>query len=78
MKLLEEKGLRNKIINECIKKENELQEYKEFRLSLLNDTTFINEKISHLEFADKVDYARTEISDLRMELMQLLDNEKVE
>ena len=78
MKLLEEKGLRNKIINECIKLENELQEYGQWNLEEEKKSNSIFEKMRHLTIADNVQYGIETIQELRGKLMQLLDNEKVE
>lgn len=78
MKLLEEKGLRNKIINECIKYENELQEYAKWNLEEEKNSISIFEKQRHLTIVDNVDYAIESIQELRMNLIILLDNEKVE
>lgn len=78
MKLLEEKGLRNKIINECIKKENELIEWAGFQLSKANNTPILEEKMKYIYLAANANYAIKKITELRMELLVLLDNEKVE
>lgn len=78
MKLLEEKGLREKIINQCILMENELQEYAKWNLEEEKNSISIFEKQRHLTIVDNVDYAIESIQELRMKLIQLLDNEKVE
>jgi hypothetical protein len=78
MKLLEEKGLREKIINQCILMENELQEYVKWNLAEEKTTNSIYEKKRHLDMVDNAKYAIEEISELRMKLIRLLDNEKVE
>lgn len=78
MKLLEEKGLRNKIINQCILMENELEEYAKWNMEEEKTTNSIYEKKRHLDMVDNAKYAIEEISELRMKLLRLLDNEKVE
>ena len=46
MKLLEEKGLRNKIINECIKKENSLNDIASVYIDSVNKEKDISSDIS--------------------------------
>lgn len=77
MKLLEEKGLRNKIINECIKYENELQEYAKWNFEEEKNSISIFEKQRHLTIVDNVNYAIDTIKELRMRLLVLLNNEKI-
>lgn len=76
MKLLEEKGIREKVINECIKMENELQEYKELEYDRATQNEAIDRKINHLQIVDKIEYAKLSISDLRTRLLCLFDEEK--
>lgn len=77
MKLLEEKGLREKIINECIKYENEL--YNEAIININKcENAFLNDRVLYTQQAHECSYAREKIKELRFNLMQLLDNEKVE
>ena len=78
MKLLEEKGLRNKIINECIKYENEITEMADFWNTNAEESYSLNEKYTLLQHAVENQFAHACIGELRMRLMQLLDNEKVE
>lgn len=78
MKILEEKGLREKIINECIKKENELKEVAETWYESAEKSGDIRTKIDDYLIVDKRMFAIAQISDLRAILMQLLDSEKVE
>ena len=78
MKLLEEKGLKNKIINECIKKENELNEWAKFQLNRANNTPILEEKMKYIYLSANANHAIREIIELRMNLLVLLDNEKVE
>ena len=78
MKLLEEKGLRNKIINECIKYENEITERALYEYRQIENTPIIAEKLEYLYKVEINNYIQRAVSDLRFNLMQLLDNEKVE
>ena len=78
MKLLEEKGLREKIINECIKCWNELREKSQWYYDNVATPCEISKRKEYIEYVEKADFALNEISDLRMRLMQLLDNERVE
>ena len=78
MKLLEEKGLRNKIINECIKYENEITEMIDFWNTRAEKSYSLNEKYTFLQQAVENQFAHACIGELRMQLMQLLDKEKVE
>lgn len=78
MKLLEEKGLRNKIINECIKKENEIDELQEYYLRRVDNEKDISIRLESMIIVKELGIAIMSVSDLRMRLMQLLDNEKVE
>ena len=77
MKLLEEKGLREKIINECIKKENELNEWAEFQLSKANNSSILEEKMKYIYLAANANYAIKKIIELRMNLLMLLVSEKL-
>ena len=77
MKLLEEKGLRNKIINECIKYENEILEMVDFWNTKAEESDSLVEKCTHLQLAVQNQFAHACIGELRMRLMQLLDKEKV-
>lgn len=75
MELLKEDNLRNKLINVCIKKENKLLDSKIFYLSQVDETLITKEKLLYIQLADKIEYAISEIKDLRLELMQLIDKE---
>lgn len=78
MKLLEEKGLREKIINECIKYENKLGKTAKDYLDLAKIDLLVKDKVKDYTIVDKYLFCIENIKDLRMNLMQLLDNEKVE
>ena len=78
MKLLEEKGLREKIINECIKYENEITERAWWENKIAESTPIVAKKLEHLYKVEINNYIQRAVSDLRFNLMQLLDNEKVE
>lgn len=76
MKLLKEDNLRNKLINICIKKENKLLDSKIYYLSQVDETLITQEKLLYIQLADKIEYAMSEIKDLRFELMSKLDELK--
>ena len=78
MKLLEEKGLREKIINECIKYENEITERALYEYRQIEKTPIVAEKLEYLYKVEINNYIQKAVSDLRFNLMTLLDNEKVE
>lgn len=78
MKLLEENGLREKIINECIKYENKLGEIAKDYLDLAKIDLLVADKVKDYTVVDKYLFCIDNIKDLRTILMQLLDNEKVE
>lgn len=78
MKLLEEKGLRNKIINECIKKENQLNDIASVYIDSVNKEKDLSIRLESMIVLKEMNYAIAEIKDLRMNLLVLLDNEKVE
>lgn len=78
MNLLEEKGLKNKIINECIKKENELNDIASVYIDSVNKEKNLSIRLDSMIILKEMIYAIAEIKDLRMNLMVLLDNEKAE
>ena len=75
MKLLKEDNLRNKLINVCIKKENKLLDSKIYYLSQVDETLITQEKLLYIQLANKIEYAMSEIKDLRFDLMKKIDEE---
>lgn len=75
MKLLKEDNLRNKLINVCIKKENKLLDSKIYYLSQVDETLITKEKLFYIQLTNKIEYAISEIINLKFQLMKKLDDE---